>query len=184
MDSLEPRTISPASPPALPSNADDKIIGSDLGELLLQNEPGSLLQRTVDMDHWRTYFETSQFIRTFLADALRDETGADLEEFNFLMTLAEAPGHTLGLSEVADKLIFSFSRLNYRVKTFVERGLITKEQSPTDRRVSQVTLTPKGLEHFTALGAVHSRHVEELVTTHLSPDELAQLAEISARFSQ
>ena len=141
----------------------------------------SLLQPGVDMEQWRTYFEASQYVRTTLADALREETGADLEEFNFLMVLAEAPQHTLHLSEIAERLVFSFARLNYRVKTFVERGLITKEQCPADKRASHVTLTRRGLEHFTALGAVHSQHVEQLVRTHLTPDELALLASLSER---
>ena len=79
---------------------------------------------------WRTYFETSQRLRQALEVQLKDDAGLDVSDYNTLLLLWEAPERTLTMSALAKKLVFSPSRLNYRIKVLVDAGLVTKTGVP------------------------------------------------------
>src|SRR5699024_12382502 len=65
---------------------------------------------------WRVYFETSQRIRQEMEARLKEDAGLSVSDFNALLLLWEAPGRQPTMSTLARKLVFSPSRLNYRIK--------------------------------------------------------------------
>ena len=79
---------------------------------------------------WRTYFETSQRIRQVLDDRLKEQAGMSVSDYNTLLLLWEAPERTLTMGTLAKRLVFSPSRLNYRIKVLEDAGLVEKLATP------------------------------------------------------
>ena len=64
---------------------------------------------------WRPYIEASLRLETKLDERLRETTGLTLMDYHVLMLLSEAPQHRLRMSELADKMVFSRSRITYQI---------------------------------------------------------------------
>lgn len=132
---------------------------------------------------WRTFFETSQRVKTQLDESLRSSMRSDLEEYNFFLVLSEAPNRTLRLAEIAERLVFSFARLNYRVGVMVDRGYITKRVCENDRRSQEITMTDAGLRHFRELSYAHDEHLTALFGSSVTTDDLRQMAQLVSKFN-
>jgi DNA-binding MarR family transcriptional regulator len=130
---------------------------------------------------WRTYFETSQKIRQALETQLKDDAGMPVSDYNTMLLLWEAPERTLTMSALAKKLVFSPSRLNYRIKVLVDSGLVTKTPCPDDGRAHNVALTEAGAQAFLAAGRQHKEYVDEIFFDHVSDEELEVLESVFAR---
>src|SRR5699024_1866846 len=98
----------------------------------------------------RVYFERSQRIRQALEARLKEDAGLSVSDFNALLLLWEAPGRTLTMSALARKLVFSPSRLNYRIKVLEDAGLVDKTLCPSDGRAHNVSLNETGAQAFIA----------------------------------
>lgn len=142
-----------------------------------------VLQNRSLMDPWRTYFETSQRLKVHLDKSLHAEMRSDLEEYNFFLVLNEAPNRTLRLAELAERLVFSFSRLNYRVGQLVKRGYVVKEICEEDRRSQRITMTELGREHFRELAKAHDRHLARVLGPNITQTDLEQMAELVKKFT-
>ncbi len=133
---------------------------------------------------WRTYFETSQRLRQALETQLKDDAGLDVSDYNTLLLLWEAPERTLTMSALAKKLVFSPSRLNYRIKVLVEAGLVTKTQCPGDGRAHNVALTEAGTRAFLSAGSQHKSYVDEVFFDHVSDAELEVIEAVFTRIGR
>ncbi|WP_166972887.1 MarR family winged helix-turn-helix transcriptional regulator [Brevibacterium atlanticum] len=138
-------------------------------------------RETLAQNAWRTYFETSQRIRQALEVQLKDDAGLTVSDYNTLLLLWEAPERTLTMSALAKKLVFSPSRLNYRIKVLVDSGLVTKAPCPEDGRAHNVALTEAGARAFLAAGAQHRAYVDEIFFDHVSDEELEVLETVFTR---
>lgn len=134
-----------------------------------------------NLSQWRNYFETAQHLISRLEEKLRNTTGSDLSDLNILISLAEAPNHTLQMTKLAQQLVFSVARLSYRVRVLEERGWIAKVACPNDRRASNLQLTPDGIDALARLGATHRQHIQAAFFDRLTPTEVATLSAISEK---
>lgn len=133
---------------------------------------------------WRTYIETSLLLETRLDDDLRSATGLNMIDYHVLLLLSEAPGRRLRMGELADRLVFSPSRLTYQIKTMERRGVVLRQPSPDDKRVNHAVLTAAGLEAFRAAGPHHVATIQRLFTDDLGDDELRVLTTVFSRLRQ
>lgn len=133
---------------------------------------------------WRTYFETSQRVRQALEAQLKNDAGLTVSDYNTLLLLWEAPERTLTMSALARKLVFSPSRLNYRIKVLEDSGLVTKTPCPEDGRAHNVALTEAGAQAFLAAGSQHKDYVDEIFFEHVSDEELEILQSVFARIGR
>lgn len=81
----------------------------------------------------------------------------------FLIMIGETPGITV--NELKEKGGRTQGAVSQRLIKFEERGLIRKARMETDRRYTQVWLTPKGeqvAERVTALKIKHSQDVVDM----------------------
>src|SRR5215467_7001799 len=129
---------------------------------------------------WRTFLTAMQtMLSTVEAQLLRD-SGIPHGYYEILVNLSEAPDRALRMSQLAEASTSSKSRLSHAVARLEERGWIERLDCPTDRRGQIAQLTPAG---FSALAAAAPSHVEQVrrsLFDALSPDQVRQLAEISA----
>jgi DNA-binding MarR family transcriptional regulator len=94
---------------------------------------------------WRSYLPGSARLAERLDADLR-EFGIDLGEYEILVTLSEAPERRVRMSELADAVHQSRSRLTHTVTRLENAGLVDRSNCPTDRRGVWAHLTEAGME--------------------------------------
>ena len=133
---------------------------------------------------WRTYFETSQRIRQVLDDRLKEQAGMSVSDYNTLLLLWEAPERTLTMGTLAKRLVFSPSRLNYRIKVLEDAGLVEKLACAADRRSHNIRLTEAGGRRFLDAARLHSRAIDEVFLSHVDDAELEVIDTVFARIAK
>lgn len=107
---------------------------------------------------WRAYLLGSARLAERLDADLR-EFGLDLGEYEILVTLSEAPERRVRMSELADAVHQSRSRLTHTVSRMENAGLVDRASCPTDRRGVWAHLTEEG---FRLLEVAAPTHVESV----------------------
>ncbi|MBU8859979.1 MULTISPECIES: MarR family transcriptional regulator [unclassified Micromonospora] len=133
---------------------------------------------------WRAYIESSQRLFTRLEDDLRADSDLSFADYHVLVLLSEAPGQRLRMGELADRLVFSPSRLTYQIATMRKRGLVAKEACPADRRGSEAVLTAAGLLALREAAPHHLRSVRAHLIDDLDDAEVACLTRVFERLGR
>jgi DNA-binding MarR family transcriptional regulator len=130
---------------------------------------------------WAPFIEASLRLETGLDELLREGTGLTLIDYHLLMLLSHAPRHRLRMSELADRMVFSRSRITYQVNSMTKRGLVLREPTPEDGRGFRAVLTATGVDALARAAPLHAEYVRELFLDHIEPDELHCLETIFTR---
>lgn len=133
---------------------------------------------------WRAFFETSALISDRMEKRLHAVTGLKLSDYNLLLLLAEAESQQLRMGELADRMVFSPSRLSYQAKALQARGLITRFTDPEDRRGMTAQLTEEGHRTFREASRVHAQHIRQLFHPALDEDQAVALHAICEQINQ
>jgi len=98
-----------------------------------------------------------------------EETGIDDTDFRILEALLNRG--PLPVNTIGPKVYLTPGSISVAVDRLVERGLVSRVESPEDRRVRVVSLTPKGRG---VIAPVYRRHAAEIkkVFADASPKEL------------
>ncbi|GAA4167724.1 hypothetical protein GCM10022251_57410 [Phytohabitans flavus] len=107
---------------------------------------------------------------------------AHLTHFGYwvMAMLSEAPGRALRMTELAMLSNGSLSRLSHLVGRLEERGWVRRERTPEDGRGYVAVLTDDGYRKVVETAPGHADKVLSLVFDALTPEQVAQLDEISA----
>ena len=116
-----------------------------------------------EMAFWRAYTVAAGRLNDAIDADLRAESNLTLDDYEVLVHLSEAPDRRVRMSELADRVVQSKSRLTQRIDRMVGRGLVERQQCPEDRRGTFAVLTDEG---FAALEAAAPGHVDS-VRRHL-----------------
>ena len=128
---------------------------------------------------WRGFLRMHQLLRAELERELARETGLSLADYEVLVNLSEADGQRLRMWALADALRWSRSRLSHQVARMQDRGLLSREECPTDARGAFATLTPAGLAAIEGAAPGHVAGVRRHLFDRLSPAQVRALIEIS-----
>ncbi len=90
-------------------------------------------------------------------------------------------GRTLRMSDIADFAESSLSRLSHACRRLEGQGWLTRETDPDDRRATVATLTDAGYAKIVEAAPGHVRTVRALVFDPLTPAQVKQLGDITAR---
>lgn len=123
---------------------------------------------------YMTYFLDSTLDRQMIRDA-----GLPHTYYVVLVLLYEAKGRRMRMSELAQRLRFSPSRLAHAVKAMERSGWVRRDPSTEDRRVQLASLTERGLELIRRVAPLQVAEVRTRVLDRLRPEQLDQLAEIA-----
>ena len=127
---------------------------------------------------WRAYLLGSARLAERLDADLR-EFGLDLGEYEILVTLSEAPERRVRMSELADAVHQSRSRLTHTVSRMEKAGLIDRASCPTDRRGVWAHLTDEG---FRLLEVAAPTHVESVRRNFVEAMSAADYAAVGRAF--
>jgi DNA-binding MarR family transcriptional regulator len=129
---------------------------------------------------WRDYIETTEVLRTRLGSRLLSESSLSSGDYQVLLALTGAPQHTLRSSELATMIGWERSRLSHHLGRMEKRRLIRRQACADDVHGVDVIATAEGREAFRAGSVPHLRAVKELFIDALTPEQLAQVAGLTA----
>jgi len=124
---------------------------------------------------WRAFRDGNALLNDALARQLDADSGLSLGEYEVLVRLSEAPGRTLRMSELADGLAHSRSRLTHTIRRMEAAGLVERTACREDARGVNATMTEAGWERLVAAAPGHVRAVREHLVDVLTPGQLEAL---------
>jgi DNA-binding MarR family transcriptional regulator len=128
---------------------------------------------------WRAFLAASRQLLDRLDRELQRDAGMPHTYYEILVRLSEAPQRRMRMSELADAMLASRSRLSHAAARLEDAGWLQREDCETDKRGQFAVLTDEG---FRVLAAAAPGHVEG-VRTHLfdalTKAQVGQLTEIS-----
>ena len=130
---------------------------------------------------WRAYLEADRLLWEQLDDELQRATGLALSEYEILVRLSERPGRSARMSEVADDVVYSRSRLTHTVARMEARGLLDRRPCPGDRRGVLAVMTEEGYRRLVAAAPTHVTGVREHLFDRLTPEEVAVLGRVMGK---
>jgi DNA-binding MarR family transcriptional regulator len=107
---------------------------------------------------------------------------ASMREYDVLYTLSKCP-EPIRLSELNRHVLLSQPALSRLVDRLAERGLVSREPDPADRRGLRLALTDAGQKLQHQIGGRHARSVAREMRAALTPDEMAQLEALCRQLS-
>jgi DNA-binding MarR family transcriptional regulator len=130
---------------------------------------------------WRRLMECHATVLGRLATDLESGSGFGVGWYDVLVHLAEAPGHRLRMSGLAETLLLSRSWLTRRIDQMEAAGLVARRSSQEDGRGTYAELTPAGLRAFRSAKRAHLKSVERHFLSHLTSSEAQTLERILHR---
>ena len=124
---------------------------------------------------WRGLLRLRETVIRAVDERLREEHGLSIDDYGILITLVGQPDHRLRMSQLGDRRMLTPSGITRAVMRLEERGLVSREQDPSDGRAFFASLTPDGLAALRRAQRSHHATVRELYLGRLDEDDLARL---------
>ncbi len=131
---------------------------------------------------WRGMLQVHAHVTHQLDAQMRAEHGLSVSAYEVLMFLADAPGHRLRMSEIADRVLLSRSGLTRLVDRLVKLGYVTRCAHDTDGRGLYAELTDAGIEKAAAARHTHRDGDRRFYLDHLTSTDQIVLGDICTRF--
>src|SRR4051812_24527093 len=103
---------------------------------------------------------------------LQDAGDVSLSDYHVLNALADAPSGRLQVTALAARISWERSRLSHQVRRMESRGLLRRETSTEDGRVTEAVLTPAGSAALLDATPVHAELVRRLFFDGLDPERV------------
>ena len=130
---------------------------------------------------WGALLRVHAALVPVLDHTLVTEAGMPLRFYDVLLELASAPGRKLRMTELADRVVLSRTRVSRLVDEMVGAGLVAREQNPDDGRSAYAALTATGLERYRKAAPTYLAGIEQHFARHLSDRELTTVARVLQR---
>ncbi|HET6818506.1 MAG TPA: MarR family transcriptional regulator [Mycobacteriales bacterium] len=130
-----------------------------------------------EMAAWHALIRSHARVVRRLEAELESEQGLTLQAYEVLAHLSESPERRLRMSDLAALVVLSPSGLTRLVDKLAADGLVERARCDSDARVVYAGLTEKGFERLREAYPVHLRGVRRHLIDHLTPRQLAAIAE-------
>lgn len=127
---------------------------------------------------WRSYLESTRLLFEQLDRELQRDAGIPHGYYEILVRLSEAPDRSLRMSELADSVLSSRSRVSHAIARLEELGWVRRDAFPGDRRGAVAVLTDEGFAHLERAAPGHVEGVRTHLFDQLTATQVAQLGEI------
>ncbi len=132
---------------------------------------------------WREYLRASRMLEAVLDHDLQAH-GLQLSEYEIISVLSEAPRRRLRMSEIAERVVQSRSRLTHTAGRLEKRGWVRREPCEGDRRGVELVLTETGRAEITRMAPTHVGSVRGNLMDHLTREEFLALGRSMAAVSR
>lgn len=127
---------------------------------------------------WRGYRRMRALLDLRVYRDLAEDSGLSDADYDVLSHLGEDP-RPWRVNELAERMLWSKSRLSHQLSRMARRGLIAKQDCPGDGRGATVTLTEEGRAVIGAAAPAHVESVRRHFIDLLTPDQIAALGAIA-----
>ncbi|MET1034368.1 MAG: MarR family transcriptional regulator [Arthrobacter sp.] len=110
--------------------------------------------------------------------------GLNMREYDVLFNLSRCPSGGLRLGDLNEHVLMSQPSLSRMVERLESKGLVERRPDPCDQRAVRLTLTDRGRELQRGIGREHVRHIHELLSPALSPEQLRELTALTTRLGE
>ncbi|RDI17224.1 MarR family transcriptional regulator [Rhodococcus sp. AG1013] len=137
-----------------------------------------------EMRAWRGFIDGSQRLMDVLNREL--ETGHDmsLAEYRILVMLSESPDGSLRMSDLADGVLSSRSRLTHQIRRMEAEGMVERSQCVEDGRGVLAVITDEGRRRLGEAAPTHLSGVRHYLINLLSKSEMRMLADVFERVDE
>lgn len=132
---------------------------------------------------WRALMRIVVTLPRRLDGDLLRAVGISANEYLTLMSLSEASGRELRMSDLADATALSASRMTRLVDELQSRGLVTKRASADDGRGNVACMTTAGQSKLKMAWGIHVSSVRALVFDHVDPTTTKDAARAMAKIA-
>jgi len=129
---------------------------------------------------WRAYLRANELLHARLNRQLQRDCGISEGDYAVLVHLSESPDDRLRGYELAAAIQWEKSRLSHHLTRMEKRGLVRREECPTDGRGAFVVLTDAGRRRIEDAAPRHVAEVRRWFVDALAPGQLASLGEVAA----
>jgi DNA-binding MarR family transcriptional regulator len=129
-----------------------------------------------EMAAWRSYIVATLRLRQRLHRDLTERHDVSLTDYEVLVCLETQPGHRIRMSELADWMGSTKSKLSHQVGRLEDAGLVRRVRDPEDKRGVLTELTDEGMAVLETAAPTHVEGVREHLIDLLSPAEQATIA--------
>lgn len=126
---------------------------------------------------WRASVVGMTYLLGALSRDLEVATGLSMAEYELLVRLSEAPAWSVRMSDLADRVAHSRSRVTHTVARLESAGLVVRRPTAEDRRGIAATMTAAGYERLAAAAPSHVASVRARLVDVIDREQLAQLGE-------
>lgn len=130
---------------------------------------------------WGAVLRVHASVVPVLDAAVQDSTGLPLAWYDVLLELVHAPEGPLRMSDLAERVTLSRSRVSRIVDDLERAGYVSRKEHPDDRRSALVAVTARGRAAFRAAAPVYVAEIERQFAAALSSAELDELASLLDR---
>jgi len=123
---------------------------------------------------WREFLHASRLLDAVLDRDLQAQ-GLQLSEYEIISMLSEQPDRRLRMSEIAELVVQSRSRLTHTAGRLERRGWVRREACLGDRRGVELVLTDVGYAEIVRMAPTHVDGVRRNFVAHLSREDLLAL---------
>jgi DNA-binding MarR family transcriptional regulator len=132
---------------------------------------------------WRAYLRGHAVVTRALEAELVAGQRLSLAAYDVLVQLAEAPGHRLRMTELADAVLLSRSGVTRLVDRLEKDGLVARTRVAEDGRGVAAAITERGLERLRGASRTHLEGVVRHFVRRLDDTDLAELRRISEKLA-
>jgi DNA-binding MarR family transcriptional regulator len=130
---------------------------------------------------WRGWLAMTEHLRGVIAHDLLVDSGLSEPDYLVLVHLSEAEGRRVRMHDLATRLNWSRSRLSHQLARMQARGLVDREECPSDARGAFAVLSAGGWAEIEKAAPMHVASVRRHLIDLLDREQLDQLADIAER---
>ncbi|MCF6475409.1 winged helix-turn-helix transcriptional regulator [Nonomuraea sp. MG754425] len=128
---------------------------------------------------WLGYRRMRLLLDARIARDLHRDSGLSEADYDVLSALSSRDSRRWRLQELADRMLWSKSRLSRHVSRMEERGLVTRQECADDGRGAVIVLTARGLDAIVRAAPDHVESVRAHIIDLLTPEQLDVLGDIA-----
>jgi DNA-binding MarR family transcriptional regulator len=128
---------------------------------------------------WRGYRRMFLLLNLQVARDLASDSGLSEPDYDVLSTLSETTGRRARLTELANHMRWSTSRLSHHITRMQQRGLVVREESDDDGRGSVIALTARGVQTIEEAAPLHVDSVRRHFIDLLTDEQIRVLGDIA-----
>ncbi|MDA3645957.1 MarR family transcriptional regulator [Saccharopolyspora indica] len=135
------------------------------------------------MAAWRAYIVGSALLEHRLNRDLQNTHNLSIADYEILVRLSERPEQRMRMSELANDVAHSKSRISHQIRRLESAGLVRRDECPDDGRGVLAVLTEEGAAKLREAAPSHVASVRENLVDILDEQEQEVLGRIFDRLT-